>query len=896
LGYDNLHRLTSDTLATSGGTTVASIGYGYDPNGNLTGKTTTGFAGAAASTYTYDQANRLASWNNGTTTVNYGYDGAGNLTQSGGKTLAYDARDQLTSTTSGTTTTSYAYTARGTMAAAGTAAVSSDAYGQTVTQAGQSYAYDGLGRMLSASGTAGPFTLSYRGAGSQIAADGTWNYAYDPAGGLAATGPAGGTQAQGTLAWTDAHTDVVATFTPTATSLAGSASYDPFGGVTASAGLAGNLGYQSGFTDPATKLVHMGARWYSPANGQFTSKDTVTVNPVPDPAAASPFGYAADSPLVNTDPTGHMIVAPTSGGSYSAHHPVYRLPPPPPPRPPAPSCGGWTSWFGGCLVQHIVNTWHRAVNVYHRVVHTVSSAASLIFDKAALLLAEARAAAARAVGHVIHTVATGLADAASWGYHAAAAVVSAASHAAHAVTQWTAHAWHRTVAVVKTAYHLAAQAATATAAFIKHHAATIASFAAGAVVFTGCMLASSGALVVGCAAAAGAVSNLVSYSMSCGSSATGCSLAGAVITTGLGALAGAVGGAVAGRLAGSLAGSILGDVLPSAAQGAIVGAGAGAAAGGRAGAGGYAAGCSTSSSGCSLSGLASATASGAAGGAIVGGALGAAGALAPGCGGGESFTAATRVLLANGKTSAISKLHTGQKVLATDTRTGKNQARPIAAVLVHHDTNLYDLRVKTAHGTAIIHTTRNHLFWDATARRWIKAAALRYGTHLRTPTSTTATTLGGHAPTNSTGWMWDLTIPRNHDFYIQAATTTILVHNISCGVGGSGGAAADPYPRDAQGRFTSGAGGDSAAAALGRSAHISYENTLGGGDYVFNRTLPESSLRPDAYSADLRIVRELKPASPGAIASGWRQVNNYRAYMEQYTGEPWTGYVDVYSP
>jgi hypothetical protein len=30
--------------------------------------------------------------------------------------------------------------------------------------------------------------------------------------------------------------------------------------------------------------------------------------------------------------------------------------------------------------------------------------------------------------------------------------------------------------------------------------------------------------------------------------------------------------------------------------------------------------------------------------------------------------------------------------------------------------------------------------------------------------------------------MWDLTIPGNHDFYIQAATTAILVHNVSCGV------------------------------------------------------------------------------------------------------------------
>jgi large repetitive protein len=82
-GYNNLNELTSDTLATASDATVASIGYGYDPNGNLTSKTTTGFAGATTNTYTYDEANRLTSWNNGATTTNYAYDKAGNLTQEG---------------------------------------------------------------------------------------------------------------------------------------------------------------------------------------------------------------------------------------------------------------------------------------------------------------------------------------------------------------------------------------------------------------------------------------------------------------------------------------------------------------------------------------------------------------------------------------------------------------------------------------------------------------------------------------------------------------------------------------------------------------------------------------------------------------------------------------------
>ena len=59
----------------------------------------------------------------------------------------------------------------------------------------------------------------------------------------------------------------------------------------------------------------MGARWYDPAAGDFTSRDTVTVSPDPDPAAGNPFAYAADEPLDFTDPTGHYIVPPGNAAS-----------------------------------------------------------------------------------------------------------------------------------------------------------------------------------------------------------------------------------------------------------------------------------------------------------------------------------------------------------------------------------------------------------------------------------------------------------------------------------------------------------------------------------------------------------------------------------------------------
>jgi RHS repeat-associated protein len=145
----------------------------------------------------------------------------------------------------------------------------------------------------------------------------------------------------------------------------------------------------------------------------------------------------------------------------------------------------------------------------------------------------------------------------------------------------------------------------------------------------------------------------------------------------------------------------------------------------------------------------------------------------------ESFTASTKVLLATGAAIPISQLKPVDKVLATNVRTGKTQAEPVEAVMVHHDTDRYDLTIKSGRRTAVIDTTRSHLFWDQTTRQWTKAAALRHHDHLRTPSGVTATVVGGHIPADSTGWMWDLSVPggNDHDFYIDTTITAVLVHN-----------------------------------------------------------------------------------------------------------------------
>jgi RHS repeat-associated protein len=312
LGYNSLHELTSDTL-TNGSTTVASVSYGYDLNGDITSKTTTQIAGASANTYTYDQAGRLASWNNGSTTTSYGYDGAGNRTKVGSTTYTYDARDELTSDG----TSSYSYSANGDLttvtSSSGTvtSTSTSDAYGQQGAQGTQSDTYDALGRDVGTVVTGGATTtLSYEGTTGQLTSDGANNYTWTPDGTLTGTVIAG--SSGGVLDLTDHHTDLIGQFSATGTTLSGSRTYGPWGASIAGT-LTGSLGYQSQYTSPATGQVDMGARWYNPATGSFGNKDTVSNKPVPDSASASPFGYAADNPLGATDPTGHMAVVDING-------------------------------------------------------------------------------------------------------------------------------------------------------------------------------------------------------------------------------------------------------------------------------------------------------------------------------------------------------------------------------------------------------------------------------------------------------------------------------------------------------------------------------------------------------------------------------------------------------
>ncbi|WP_420820456.1 hypothetical protein [Schaalia canis] len=89
-------------------------------------------------------------------------------------------------------------------------------------------------------------------------------------------------------------------------------------------------------------------------------------------------------------------------------------------------------------------------------------------------------------------------------------------------------------------------------------------------------------------------------------------------------------------------------------------------------------------------------------------------------------------------------------------------------------------------------------------------------------------------------------------------------------------------------------------AAAGRRAHEMYPLAVGQDQgYLFNRGLLDSRLRPDAWSGDLRIVRELKPNTPSGLATGRRQLAGYRQEVANTPGqnvEEWTFILDLYEP
>jgi RHS repeat-associated protein len=754
-GYDVLHRLTSDELKTSGGTSIAKITYGYDANGNETSKTTSGFAGSATNAYTYDLADRLTSWDNGTTVTPYAYDKAGNRVQTGSKIFGYDQRNQLTTQVDNGTTTNYQYTARGTLASTtgstGVANTVADAFNQITSQGATStdattYTYDGLGRAIRPG-------FSYSGTSNTLAADGTATYTRDPDDDL--LGVADGTAK--TLAWTDQHDDVVAQFGAGATALAGSTTYDPLGNVLAFTTMLGHLGYQSEWTDTLTKRVNMLARWYNPDSGQFDTRDTVGLNPVPNSIEANRFEYGSANPLTTTDPTGHFGVP---GWNKAKHL--------------------------GSKAKHAGSTaWGYTKRGYHATTSFLTSSYNYGRDRTNEMrditrqkLSQARRVVARKVADVAHAT--------TRVYHRAKRVYHQARHYYHQARKYVAHTYHHAKQRIKRSWHQVRQAGRHVMAkahravrkighavrdaykssvkYVKEHKKAIieiGAVVAGVAAGFACTAATAGAGAVACMVGASALINVAKDAAEGNIHSFGDTL-GSLSTGAAQGLMGVAGGAAGGKIASMVVGK-----LGTAA----------ATVGGRMLAGGIAGGIGDAAIEMATTGHVSWTgvALGVGIGAVTGGFL-----KQRGC---HSFDPNTRVAMADGTVRPIKDINVGDKVKSTDTKTGKTTAKPVTMLHRNKDTDLTDVTVKTPSGVNTLHTTAHHPFWDATDRTWVDAAKLKVGHKLRTVAGLALVAVLAVTPVQGKQLMDDLTVSDNHAYYVVAGDTPVLVHNCDDGDG-----------------------------------------------------------------------------------------------------------------
>jgi hypothetical protein len=148
------------------------------------------------------------------------------------------------------------------------------------------------------------------------------------------------------------------------------------------------------------------------------------------------------------------------------------------------------------------------------------------------------------------------------------------------------------------------------------------------------------------------------------------------------------------------------------------------------------------------------------------------------CGGapGNSFDPDTPVLLADGESKPIGEIRVGDLVQAGDPTTNAVFDEPVTKL--HHDLDQHfaDLIVSAGGHDAVLRTTANHVFWDASARAWTTAAAIKPGDRLDTMGNEPVRVVRVHTyPSLRT--MDNLTVDRLHTYYVLAGGRPVLVHN-----------------------------------------------------------------------------------------------------------------------
>ncbi|MFF9194505.1 ricin-type beta-trefoil lectin domain protein [Streptomyces sp. NPDC014779] len=151
----------------------------------------------------------------------------------------------------------------------------------------------------------------------------------------------------------------------------------------------------------------------------------------------------------------------------------------------------------------------------------------------------------------------------------------------------------------------------------------------------------------------------------------------------------------------------------------------------------------------------------------------------------NSFVPGTRVLMADGTTKAIEKVRAGDKVLATDPKTGTTRVEKVTAEIVgkglkHLVRVSLDLDGPAGSKTAEVTATDGHPFWVPELGKWVDATDLERGQWLRTSAGTHVQISSVERWTSRDATVHNLTVSELHTYYVAAGASSLLVHNDNC--------------------------------------------------------------------------------------------------------------------
>ncbi|WP_308311354.1 polymorphic toxin-type HINT domain-containing protein [Streptomyces sp. D2-8] len=158
-----------------------------------------------------------------------------------------------------------------------------------------------------------------------------------------------------------------------------------------------------------------------------------------------------------------------------------------------------------------------------------------------------------------------------------------------------------------------------------------------------------------------------------------------------------------------------------------------------------------------------------------------------GCESANSFVPGTRVLMADGSTKPIEKVKVGDKVIATDPKTGRTSVQTATATILGKGTkrlvkvtlSIHDGASSSKSGTktTTVTATAGHPFWVPSLREWIDAGELKPGQWLQTSSGTWVQVGAVEAWTAAGATVHNLTVTDAHTFYVLAGTSAVLAHN-----------------------------------------------------------------------------------------------------------------------